>query len=89
MARTGATDTHYIRAAIAGSISGTFSYELHRRRDSALIFCLGCYGPKLSDGAAVFWSLVTGVVGGLVGKGWYRNYQKTSDGYRTEFSHQS
>lgn len=45
-------------------------------------FALSGFGPKLSDGAAAFWSLVTGVVGGLVGKEWYRNYQKTSDGYR-------
>lgn len=46
------------------------------------LFVLAGFGPKLSDGAAVFWSLVTGVVGGLVGKGWHRNYQKASDGYR-------
>ena len=45
-------------------------------------FALAGFGPKLSDSTAFFWSLVTGVAGGFVGKGWYRNHQKTSDGYR-------
>lgn len=43
---------------------------------------LAGFGPKLSDTAAVFWSLVIGVVVGLVGEEWHRNYQKASDGYR-------
>lgn len=46
------------------------------------LFALAGFGPNLSDGATVFWSLVTGVAGGLVGKGWHRNHQKASDGYR-------
>ena len=31
---------------------------------------LAGFAPKLSFSATVFWSLVVGVVGGLIGKGW-------------------
>ena len=46
------------------------------------ILSLAGFGLKLSDATAIFWSLVIGVVVGLVGKGGHRNYQKSSDGYR-------
>lgn len=46
------------------------------------LFALAGFAPKLSDSATVFWSLIIGVVGGLIGKGWHRERQKASDGYR-------
>lgn len=44
-------------------------------------FFLASFWPKLSDSATLFWSLVLGVAGGLIGRGWHRSYQKASDGY--------
>jgi hypothetical protein len=45
------------------------------------LLALTGFAPKLSVSATVFWSLVVGVVGGLIGKGWHGEHQKASDGY--------
>jgi len=46
------------------------------------LFVLAGFVPKLSDSATIFWSLVLGTIGGLMGRTWHRDYQRSSDGYR-------
>lgn len=44
-------------------------------------FALASFGPKLSDGSIIFWSLALGTIGGLMGRTWHRDYQRSSDGF--------
>lgn len=46
------------------------------------LFALAGFAPKLSNSATVFWSLALGTIGGLMGRTWHRDYQRSSDGYR-------
>lgn len=46
------------------------------------LFALVGFGPKLSDGWIMFWSIGLGTIGGLMGRTWHRDYERSSDDYR-------